>query len=274
MRNVKEIWDAVSKENLWARVFGYTTSHLNENHLEKVASFTIINKVQRPKAETLVDCGCAFCAYDVYWNSIKQIVAVDVSTEGIRRAKNRIRKFGTQNIQVVVADIRALPLKDKMSDATVSLGVLKHIPGNPLSTYQAIKEIIRITKSGGRVYVNDLDNILNIEVLAYYTAIFLYKKIGGFATGTAGCFPWQLYEYVNHFNPKNLVLGGRGWRLPFLDIPNRVLPKGFKRRFEQCFYHSYFNPSRLHESRIGLTTFASFEFSLTVNTADAEKVKS
>ncbi|MCS7122202.1 MAG: methyltransferase domain-containing protein [Archaeoglobaceae archaeon] len=74
----------------------------------------------------------------------KRIVALDITEEQIFRSLKKL-----PNVNYFVGDAENLPFKDKTFDATISAGSIEYWP-NPL---KGIKEMARVTKSGGRVVV-------------------------------------------------------------------------------------------------------------------------
>jgi ubiquinone/menaquinone biosynthesis C-methylase UbiE len=104
-------------------------------------------------------------------------VGVDLSLEGIKKA----RYFATTELGeksnlcgFIVSLAENLPFKDSTFTKISSIAVLEHVPDDK----QAIAEIARVTKSGGKVFItvpNAYRRILPIFWLPYY---FWDKRIG------------------------------------------------------------------------------------------------
>ena len=75
-------------------------------------------------------------------------VGVDLSPKSAFIAKSRLRTYNCQG-EILIADAENIPFKTDEFDLTYSWGVLHHTP-NP---EQAIREIYRVTKSGGEICV-------------------------------------------------------------------------------------------------------------------------
>ena len=215
-QNVRKIWDMASEIDL----LGYLghSRGLNEIELRKLS--TIILRKLGEKGGFLLNAGCGICSYDVYLSSyFKEIIAIDVSPKIARKAIERVKSFNAKNISIIVGDVRFLPLRAKTMDACISLGVIKHIPEQPHSTLNALKEINRVVK--GAVYVNDLPNLLSIDGILYKIAIIICKKIlGKFTTGTYLYMPSYLNRIFQVVGCKKITWYGCGWAFPLSTILN------------------------------------------------------
>ena len=82
----------------------------------------------------------------------KQIIAVDLSAEMLRRARATAKRLGLDNVTFVKGELGALPIETSSVDAAYAALVLHHAP-RPIA---ALRELVRITKPGGAVVVVDL----------------------------------------------------------------------------------------------------------------------
>ncbi len=76
------------------------------------------------------------------------ITGVDLSSHSASLAKTRLRFYNCQG-NVLIADAEQLPFKAGSFDLVYSWGVLHHTP----DTEQAIKEVYRVTRTGGEVCI-------------------------------------------------------------------------------------------------------------------------
>ena len=81
-----------------------------------------------------------------------EIVAVDLSKEMLRRARERARSLGLSNVEFLQGDLAALPLADGSVAAAFAALVLHHAT-HPLA---AVREMARVVAPGGVVVVLDL----------------------------------------------------------------------------------------------------------------------
>lgn len=82
----------------------------------------------------------------------REIVAIDLSAEMLRRARATARRLGLDNVTFAKGELGALPLGDASVDAAYAALVLHHAP-RPSA---ALRELCRITRPGGAVVVVDL----------------------------------------------------------------------------------------------------------------------
>lgn len=98
---------------------------------------------------TIIDVPCgggvAFRALDP--GQDVRYVAADLDPKMLRRAERRARKRSLGQVELVVADMTALPFADGEADLFLSLSGL-HMVGDP---EQAVNEIARCLKPGGRL---------------------------------------------------------------------------------------------------------------------------
>ena len=82
-----------------------------------------------------------------------KVVAIDISSEMLRRAKERIRRKGVMDrVELVVADAQELPFMDNSFDAVICESVLVFIRDK----HKAVNEFKRVLKPGGYVGFNEV----------------------------------------------------------------------------------------------------------------------
>jgi ArsR family transcriptional regulator len=80
---------------------------------------------------------------------VRQVIAVDASTEMLQAARRRLREFTT--VDVRRGDLEALPIEDEALDAATML-VLHHVP----DPAEALAEARRVLRPGGRLLLVDM----------------------------------------------------------------------------------------------------------------------
>jgi len=78
-------------------------------------------------------------------NPDSNFISVDISEETISEAREMIKSFGINNVELQQADIYNLPFKDETFDSAIICFVLEHLH-NPI---QALNELKRVLKQGG-----------------------------------------------------------------------------------------------------------------------------
>jgi 2-polyprenyl-3-methyl-5-hydroxy-6-metoxy-1,4-benzoquinol methylase len=140
------------------------------------------------------------------------LVAADFSSEAVAIAERLLRSEG--KVETITADIQEIPFAAEHFDLTVSLETLEHVH-NPA---QALTELIRVTKKGGRLLVST-PNYLSMEGLY---RIFL-KATGRVYTelGQPINQPLTLlgqYRAFKKHGCRIVAIDGRGFYLP---VPKR-----------------------------------------------------
>ena len=98
--------------------------------------------------DNVLECACGTGLLTaVIAPSCKQLTATDFSEKMLKRAKRKCKKFG--NVQFAQTDILHLPYPDGCFDAVVAANVI-HLLDEP---YQALNELDRVCRAGGRIIV-------------------------------------------------------------------------------------------------------------------------
>jgi len=106
------------------------------------------SKIQLPQSAYFLEIGCK----DGYALPIinqcfapQKIVGVDIDTNSLKIAQNRISKKQIKNIEIKPADAQHLPFDNEMFDVIFMFATLHHIP----DWKKALNEVNRTLKSGG-----------------------------------------------------------------------------------------------------------------------------
>lgn len=86
-------------------------------------------------------------------NAVAEVTATEVSAEALDLTRATVADRGATNIAFEVADVHSLPFDDGTFDVVHAHQVLQHV-ANPV---QALREMARVTRSGGIVAVRDSD---------------------------------------------------------------------------------------------------------------------
>lgn len=133
--------------------------NMRSGYDEEVISRLVNAKLLRSDM-TLVDLG----AGDGYLSRaasphVKKVIAIDISPEMLRELEKRAVQEGFGNIDTIESDGCDTPLQDESVDLVCANMFLHHIEEPIL----AVKEIYRILKPGGRVFLADLTEHKNEE---------------------------------------------------------------------------------------------------------------
>jgi len=81
--------------------------------------------------------------------TFRRVIAVDPVENMLVVARDRCRQAGVDNVIFRKGDLSCLPIEEKCVDVAIAALVLHHVP----SPEQAVKELFRIVRPGGRVLV-------------------------------------------------------------------------------------------------------------------------
>lgn len=142
-----------------------------------------------------------------------EVVGIDISQSLVDDASNVASVLGHRNLTLEQADIFAMPFDDAMFDVVFNEGVIEH-----LSDYdRAVKEMIRVTKPGGKVIVG----VPNWYCFPHTIRKFVIKMIGG------------SYEYdpEKSFTHRELDAMFRKHRLTGIEITGYYFTQSLSRLF-------------------------------------------
>jgi ArsR family transcriptional regulator len=125
---------------------------LRDQLLDKAAGLSALVPLI-PRAERVADIGTGTGGMlPLLAEFAEHIVAVDISKEMLRHARQRAKALGLGNVEFVKADLHDLPLEDASVEAAFATLVLHHAP-DPAA---AVREMARILRPGGALVVVDL----------------------------------------------------------------------------------------------------------------------
>ena len=112
----------------------------------------ILDLLSPGPGEFLLDAGCGTGIFTMDMLSCgARVVGIDLSLSMIRRARHKAR---TSRLRILSADIIRLPFPENSFDKAVSITALEFIP----DARKAVKELFRVTRSGGPVVVATLNS--------------------------------------------------------------------------------------------------------------------
>lgn len=93
-----------------------------------------------------------------------RLIAADFSPAAVEKGKAYAASIGLTDIQWAVRNIEAIEEPDASFDTAVSLETIEHVPNPP----QAVKELARVLKPGGRLYLTTPNYFSSIGLLRVY----------------------------------------------------------------------------------------------------------
>ena len=149
------------------------------------------------KSCTVADIGCGDGEYTCLVASqpnIMTVIGVDVSLISIKLAKNRTStSLSVKNkIEFVVGDAKALPVRHRVLDAAISVGLLHH-----LSNFLVLDEINKVIKKDGWLLIHEVvsNNLLVSSAIRVLKLLPLRYRRCILDVGAGGEIP-QVYEFT------------------------------------------------------------------------------
>ena len=90
----------------------------------------------------------------------KNMFRKDCRFIGIDSSQSMVDIVKGQNKTAIVADIRRIPFDDDYFDATISIAVIHHLDSF-IKRKDAVDELIRVTKSGGKIFIQVWEDMVN-----------------------------------------------------------------------------------------------------------------
>lgn len=107
-------------------------------------------------SDAVLDAGCGAGAHAIALADavpLGRVVGVDEVDYRLERAKRRVARLAVDNVSFELADLTALPFADASFDVVWSRDALQNHPKRA----QALAELVRVTRPGGRVVLHALD---------------------------------------------------------------------------------------------------------------------
>ena len=141
---IKQFYRIRSETN-WVK--RYQSPYLLRRYFFRTMWKVIADQLQQ--ASLVLDVGCGDGVLSVLmalWHPGQRIIAMDISEEAVRKAKEAAIAHGVAGrLEFVVADAEHLPFKDGTIPALASSHVLEHLP----NFNQGVKEIHRVLRTDG-----------------------------------------------------------------------------------------------------------------------------
>lgn len=130
---------------------------------DKMRGLALFSKIEIPvtlaqmnlnRNDVLLEAGCGTGRMTpIFASRCHSVAALDFSFESLRRCQAKLKRAGITNVDLIQADVCALPFRNNSFSKLVSCQVLEHLP-TPESRDRMISELARVTESGGNVVLS------------------------------------------------------------------------------------------------------------------------
>ncbi len=140
----EQIWDGVWQ----TAASGSLITRLRYHYNWRLGS--ILARHSTPQSR-LLELGCGTAQLSLMMASrVKEVVGLDISSEGLAIAEREKQKLGVKNVSFVKADCRAVPFENEF-DVVWSAGLIEHFFEKDI---EIVKQHLRAVKPGGTVVMS------------------------------------------------------------------------------------------------------------------------
>ncbi len=132
----------------------------------------LLERARPASADVLLDMGCgAGLVTLAAAPHCAKVYALDASSGMLRRLSDRAGKAGAGNVELILGDMRRIPLGDGSVDVVVSSYALHHL--GPDGKELAVAEALRVLRPGGRIVIVDM--MFQLSIAARDRRIIAHK---------------------------------------------------------------------------------------------------
>lgn len=161
-----------------------TLKHLRERWWDDAFTMFLRDTVQPRAGRRILDVGCGTGTAEVRLSRLQltqvSLVAVDLLPERVQEAKAATRSHNIR-ASFTAADGCALPFAGGAFDSAFCVAVLQHVP----DVGAAVRELVRVTRSGGRVVAVEPDNTARYFYSSVDAGMRAYEASGRFFASLA-----------------------------------------------------------------------------------------
>jgi ubiquinone/menaquinone biosynthesis C-methylase UbiE len=144
---LREYWDEVWAEPVFDEYRKYVDGHISASD-----TYEFISHFQSNRICSICDAACGFGAYSVMLcKKGFQLSGFDISANSVNLTKAMLAAYNCPHNDYKVCDITNIAFVDESFDGVVAHAVIDHLHESDAKT--ALRELLRITKQGGLIYI-------------------------------------------------------------------------------------------------------------------------
>ena len=201
----KNIWD-----KHWKGQINVEPQKILNSHFTQEAYYCLKNFIDERKDKIILEAGCGtgrFCCLLAKNFPNSKVIGMDVSPNSHKIANSLKEYLKVSNVSFETGNLFQIPYPKDYFDIVFNDGVIEHFSLEDTPTYKdALQEMIRVTKPGGKVIVD----VPNWYCLPHSLYKWILNKLGRlFEYGYEKSFRHKdLIELFREFNLINLELKG------------------------------------------------------------------
>lgn len=156
-----------------------THSRLTEEKAESKRVALLEEKIGTLQGKTLLNVGCGTGGFNIVATQRGAAAyGIDANNEAIRICRFKAEKHGIPSERFQVSTAENLPFKEDFFDIINCFTVLEHV----LDVKKSLLEMIRVSKPGGKIYVNSPHywRLYEKHYKIFWCPLFLIRPIGKF----------------------------------------------------------------------------------------------
>jgi len=161
----KRVWDGLAgRKSSEEIVFGPCLAHKYSRRQDSVYFASLEKVLNIRPSDVVLDIGCGPLARAENYFSQKDfgIVGVDVSFGILKKARDSVRKYGSEEqVGLVLGDAEFLPFRGDSFRVILCIGLISHLPSR-LSVVNSLREIRHCLTEDGICYVDWLQNLYSL----------------------------------------------------------------------------------------------------------------
>lgn len=205
IKQQKAIW-----EKNWNNQINIDSTRIINSRFTQEAYNCFYNFIDKRKDKIILEAGCGtgrFCCLVAKDFPNAQVIGIDISRNSLKIANSLKEYLKISNVSFKIGNLFQLPYSDSYFDVVFNEGVIEHYKFENKPNYiDALKEMVRITKKGGKIILA-VPNWYNLPHTYYKWTL---NKLGkNFKYGYEKSFkPYEIRKIFYFLGLKEVIVSG------------------------------------------------------------------